>query len=63
MTPTGWVVMLTSLGLVWALAGWCFYRVLTQRRWAPSGPGELSSSLRPRCSRPAGCYKHALKTG
>ena len=23
------------------------------RRWAPSGPGELSSSLRPRCSRPA----------
>ena len=21
------------------------------RRWAPSGPGELSSSLRPRCSR------------
>ncbi len=30
MTPTGWVVMLTSLGLVWALAGWCFYRVLNQ---------------------------------
>ena len=23
------------------------------RRWAPSGPGELFSSLRPRCSRPA----------
>ena len=24
-----------------------------ERRWAPGGPGELSSSLRPRCSRPA----------
>ena len=30
MTLAGWVVMLTSLGLVWGLAGWCFYRVLNQ---------------------------------
>ncbi len=30
MTLAGWVVMLTSLGLVWGVAGWCFYRVLSQ---------------------------------
>ena len=30
VTLAGWVVMLTSLGLVWGLAGWCFYRVLNQ---------------------------------
>ena len=31
------------------------------RRWAPSGPGELSSSLRPRCSRPGWMLQTRIK--
>lgn len=29
MTPLGWTFMLLSLTLVWALVGWCYYRILS----------------------------------
>ena len=29
MTVAGWLFMGVSLVLVWGLAGWCFYRVLS----------------------------------
>jgi hypothetical protein len=29
MTALGWVFMILSVGFVWVLTGWCFYRVLT----------------------------------
>jgi hypothetical protein len=29
MTALGWVFMILSVGFVWGLTGWCFYRVLT----------------------------------
>ena len=28
MTTGGWIFMGLSVGFVWSLAGWCFYRVL-----------------------------------
>lgn len=31
MTPLGWIFMLTSVGLVWALVIWCFRKVLSSR--------------------------------
>lgn len=30
MTAAGWIFMLVSVAAVWALAGWCFWRVLKQ---------------------------------
>lgn len=29
MTPTGWAIMIVSVGSVLALTAFCFYRVLT----------------------------------
>lgn len=29
MTIGGWIFMTLSVGFVWTLAGWCYYRVLT----------------------------------
>lgn len=29
MTPLGWIFLLASLGFVWGLAIWCFYKVFT----------------------------------
>lgn len=29
MTAGGWIFMLVSLGCVWSLAGWCYYKVFT----------------------------------
>lgn len=30
MTPLGWTFMLLSLTFVWALVGWCYYKILSQ---------------------------------
>jgi hypothetical protein len=35
MTPAGWVFLIASLALVWGLALWCFYKVLTFREEPP----------------------------
>ncbi len=37
----GWITMFVSLGFVWGLAIWCFYRVLAspQEEKAPPGFG------------------------
>lgn len=32
MTPAGWIFMLSSIGFVLALVGFCFYRVLRAPR-------------------------------
>jgi len=29
MTALGWIFLVVSLGFVWGLTGWCFYKVLT----------------------------------
>ena len=29
MTTLGWLFMICSLGFVWGLMGWCYYRVMT----------------------------------
>ena len=29
MTPLGWIFLVVSLGSVWSLALWCYYKVLT----------------------------------
>jgi hypothetical protein len=29
MTPLGWVFMVVSVGFVWGLCGWCFFKVLS----------------------------------
>jgi len=29
MTILGWIFMVTSVGFVWGLCGWCFYKVLS----------------------------------
>ncbi|HUG54349.1 MAG TPA: hypothetical protein VMR21_12140 [Vicinamibacteria bacterium] len=29
MTLLGWTLLTASLGLVWGLTGWCFYKILT----------------------------------
>jgi len=29
MTISGWIFMGASVGFVWVLAGWCYYKVLT----------------------------------
>ena len=29
MTVLGWIFLVASLGFVWGLTGWCFYKVLT----------------------------------
>ena len=31
MTPLGWIFLIVSLGFVWGLTGWCFYKVLTYK--------------------------------
>ncbi len=28
MTIGGWILMVGSLGFVWGLAGWCYYKIL-----------------------------------
>ena len=33
MTIGGWIFMAGSLGFVWGLAGWCYYKIL-------KGPGD-----------------------
>jgi len=30
MTIGGWIFMIVSVGAVWGLVGWCFYRVLAK---------------------------------
>lgn len=29
MTTLGWAFMILSVGFVWGLTGWCYYKVLT----------------------------------
>jgi hypothetical protein len=29
MTTLGWLFMLVSVGFVWILTGWCYFKVLT----------------------------------
>ena len=29
LTVGGWVLLIGSMTFVWALAGWCYYKVLT----------------------------------
>jgi hypothetical protein len=43
MTPAGWVTMIGSVGLVWGLMIWSFYKVLTARPEDPE-PDDGSSS-------------------
>lgn len=31
MTIEGWIFMIGSVGFVWVLAIWCYYKVLTRR--------------------------------
>jgi hypothetical protein len=31
MTVGGWIFMITSVGSVWALTAWCFWKVLSRR--------------------------------
>jgi hypothetical protein len=35
MTPMGWLFLLTSLTVVWGLALWCYYKVLSVREDPP----------------------------
>jgi hypothetical protein len=37
MTPLGWLFLIVSLGFVWGLALWCFYKVLSTHE-PPSEP-------------------------
>ncbi len=37
MEPAGWIVMCTSITVVFSLVSWCYYRVLTL---PPIKPGE-----------------------
>jgi hypothetical protein len=39
MTAGGWVTMIVSLGFVWGLAFWCFWRVLTSPEEEKAPPG------------------------
>jgi len=34
MTAGGWVFLIVSVGTVWSLAAWCYYRVLFGKRSA-----------------------------
>ena len=29
MTIGGWILLIGSLGFVWGLAGWCYWKILT----------------------------------
>jgi hypothetical protein len=42
MTPTGWAIMIVSVGGVLALTGFCLYRVLTL---PPEGTEHLQGPL------------------
>ena len=41
MTLLGWICMACSLGFVWFLCGWCYYRILSD----PQPPVEEVSHL------------------
>ena len=36
MTIGGWILMVGSLGFVWGLAGWCYWKILS----GPDKPSE-----------------------
>ena len=44
MTPLGWLFLATSLGFVWALTLWCFYKVLTVGEEPPPPVKEFHSA-------------------
>lgn len=35
MTPLGWLFLIVSLGFVWVLTLWCFYKVLSSHDEPP----------------------------
>jgi hypothetical protein len=44
MTPAGWIFLITSLSFVWALALWCFYRVLSVGEPPPDSVRDFHSA-------------------
>lgn len=52
MDAFSWVFMLTSMGAVTLLAGWCFARILKgHRHFDPDGTGPARPPVRGRASR------------
>jgi hypothetical protein len=44
MTTAGWIFLFVSLGFVWSLTIWCFYRVLTIREEPPDSVRHFHSA-------------------
>jgi len=44
MSPLGWVFLIVSLGFVWGLTLWCYYKVLTMKEPPPRELEEFHST-------------------